>query len=134
MYQRMMAGFFLSVGLATGCIAPGPSPITPGNARRHIEPGRTHLAEVVEVFGPPNIVTRRDGTEMWIYDKVSSKQTGGAFGIGGGGAGAGNGGVGGGLLGAGATSSTRSETTVMLIIYFDENDIVRDYRITQTKF
>ncbi len=134
MFQRLLASIVLVGGLAAGCVSSGPSPITPGNARRHIEPGRTHLAEIVEIFGPPNIVTRRDGNEMWIYDKVSSKQTSGAFGIGGGGGAAGSGGAGGGLLGAGATSSTRSETTVMLIVYFDANDVVKDYRITQTKF
>ena len=117
-------------GLAAGCVTSGPSPITPGNARRFIEPGRTHLADVVQVFGPPNIVTRRDGTEMWIYDKVSSRQTASVFGIGGGG----GGGSGGGLIGGGLSGSTRSETTVMLIVYYDENDIVKDYKITQTKF
>ena len=133
--QRIVRLMILvACGLAAGCVTSGPSPITPGNARRFIEPGRTHLAEVVEVFGPPNIVTRRDGTEMWIYDKVSSRQTAGVFGIGGGGGGLGSGGAGGGLIGGGLSSSTRSETTVMLIIYYDENDIVKDYKITQTKF
>jgi len=129
--QRIVRLMILvACGLATGCVISGPSPITPGNARRFIEPGITHLAEVVEAFGPPNIVTRRDGTEMWIYDKVSSRQTAGVFGIGG----AGGSGAGGGLIGGGLSSSTRSETTVMLIVYYDENDIVKDYRITQTKF
>ena len=132
--QRIVRLMILvACGLAAGCVTSGPSPITPGNARRFIEPGKTHLAEIVQVFGPPNIVTRRDGTEMWIYDKVSSRQTASVFGIGGGG-GLGSGGAGGGLIGGGLSSSTRSETTVMLIVYYDENDIVKDYKITQTKF
>ena len=120
----------LCLVLFFGCAAPGRSNITPGAAKRHIKPGVTTMADVVQVFGTPNVLTRQDGLEMWVYDKVSSRQTNAVFGIGGGGAGGG----GGGLLGGGLASSSRSETTVMLIIYFDENDVVQDYKITQTKF
>ena len=39
------------------------------------------------------------------------------------------------LGGAGGRgTTTRSETTVMLIVYFDQSDVVSDYKITQTKF
>ena len=86
------------------------------------------------MFGPPNIVTRRDGRDMWVYDKVSSHQAQAAFGIGGGGGGFGGGGAGGGLVGFGASGSASSEVTVMLIIYYDENDVVQDYQISSTKF
>lgn len=123
----------IGLGLA-GCATTSVSRITPGTAKKFIQPGRTHQIEVVEIFGPPNIVTRRDGLEMWVYDKVSSRQTRSAFGIGGGGGGAGSGGAGGGLVGGGLSASTRSETTVMLIVYYDANDVVSDYKITQTKF
>ncbi|MBN2560236.1 MAG: hypothetical protein JXQ75_04835 [Phycisphaerae bacterium] len=112
----------------------GPSAITPGAAKKHIKPGETTQAEVIGVFGTPNIITHKHDTEMWVYDKVSSKQTSAAFGIGGSGGGAGSGGFGGGGLAGGVGSSERSETTVMLIIYYDENDVVRDYKISQTKF
>ena len=117
-----------------GCSQSRPSAITPGAAKRHIEPGVTTQAEVVEVFGTPNVLTRKDGGEMWVYDKVSSRTTYTAFGLGGGGGGLGSGGAGGGLAGGSFGSMRRSETTVMLIIYFDEYDVVRDYKITQTKF
>jgi len=116
------------------CSQAGPSAITPGAAKKYIQPGQTTQAEVVEVFGTPNVITRKHGNEMWVYDKVSSKQTNAAFGAGGLGGGAGNGGLGGGGLFGGASSTERSETTVMLIIYFDENDVVQDYQIKQTKF
>jgi outer membrane protein assembly factor BamE (lipoprotein component of BamABCDE complex) len=110
------------------------SPLTPGVAKKHIIPGETTQAEVVETFGSPNIITQKDGGEMWVYDKVSSKQTSAAFGGGGLGGGFGSSGAGGGGLGGGVSSSERSETTVMLIVYFDKNDIVRDYKMSQTKF
>jgi outer membrane protein assembly factor BamE (lipoprotein component of BamABCDE complex) len=117
-----------------GCSESRPSAITPGAAKKHINPGITAQAEVIEIFGTPNVITRKDGGEMWVYDKVSSKQTSAAFGAGGAGGGWGNGGFGGGGLAGGVGSTERSETTVMLIIYFDEKDIVRDYKISQTKF
>ena len=124
----------LAVATVCGCSQARPSAVTPGGAKKYIKPGQTTQAEVVEVFGTPNVLTRKHGNEMWVYDKVSSRQTNAAFGAGGLGGGAGSGGAGGGGLFGGASSSERSETTVMLIIYFDENDIVQDYQIKQTKF
>ena len=47
---------------------------------------------------------------------------------------AGSGGFGGVGLAGGVGTSERSETSVMLIVYFDEHDTVRDYKISQTKF
>ena len=116
--------------LALGCSQARPSALTPGAAKKHIEPGVTAQAEVLEIFGPPNVLTRKDGGEMWVYDKVSSKTVFLWFGLGGGGGGSSGGGLGGG----GGGSTERSETTMMLIIYFDENDVVRDYKFSQTKF
>ena len=110
------------------------SALTPGAAKKNIVPGQTTQAEVIEVFGTPNVITRKDGGEMWVYDKVSSKQTSAAFGAGGLGAGWGSSGFGGGGLAGGVGSTERSETTVMLIIYFDQNDVVKDYKMSQTKF
>jgi outer membrane protein assembly factor BamE (lipoprotein component of BamABCDE complex) len=89
---------------------------------------------VVETFGTPNVITRKGGSEMWVYDKVSSQTTSAAFGVGGLGGGGGSGGFGGGGVAGDVGSTERSETTVMLIVYFDENDVVRDYKISQTKF
>jgi outer membrane protein assembly factor BamE (lipoprotein component of BamABCDE complex) len=122
----------LLCALLPACTQQQSSSITPGAAKKHIQPGTTTQADVVEVFGTPNIITRKDGGEMWVYDKISSRTTSAAFGIGG--LGGGGGGFGGGGLAGGVGSTERSETTVMLIIYFDQNDIVRDYKISQTKF
>jgi outer membrane protein assembly factor BamE (lipoprotein component of BamABCDE complex) len=133
MQGRVGAGFVLAA-LVSGCSQARPSAITPGAAKKHIEPGVTTQAEVVEVFGTPNVITRKDDYEMWVYDKVSSTLTSSAFGVRGFGAGVGDsaGGIAGGGFGVG--SMQRSETTVMLIVYFDEQDVVKDYKVTQTKF
>jgi len=120
--------------MVMGCSESRPSALTPGAAKKHIQPGVTTQAEVVEIFGTPNVITRKNGQEMWVYDKVSSRTTSAAFGAGGLGGGWGSSGFGGGGLAAGARSTERSETTVMLIVYFDPNDVVQDYKITQTKF
>ena len=134
MKHNLAVAVLVGVGFLGGCITTRPSNLTPGMAKKHIEPGVTHQAKVIEVFGPPNIITRRDGGEMWVYDKVSRRQTRAAFGMGAAGGAAGGSGAGAGLLGGGAGSTTHSETTVMLIVYYDERDVVRDYQITQTKF
>ncbi len=133
MLHKILSLTLLSL-LPIGCSESKPSAVTPGAAKKHIVIGQTNMAEVVEVFGSPNIVTRKNNYEMWVYDKVSSRQTSSFIGAGGVGGGVGSGGFGGGGLSAGAGSSERSETTVMLIIYFDANDIVQDYKISQTKF
>jgi len=134
MSLRLMIVSASLCSLIPACSQHRPSSITPGQAKKHIQPGVTTQAEVIELFGTPNVITRKQGGEMWVYDKVSSRTTSSALGIGGVGGGWGNGGFGGGGLGGGIGSTERSETTVMLIIYFDENDVVRDYKISQTKF
>ena len=120
--------------LLAGCSNARPSALTPGAAKKHIQRGETTQADVILEFGTPNIITMRDGYEMWVYDKVSSSHTRRAFGFGALGGGAGSGAAGGGGLGGGRGSTQRSETTVMLIIYFDDHDVVTDYSISQTKF
>lgn len=127
-------GLVVALLLLPGCSQSSPSALTPGAAKKHIVPGQTTQAEVIEIFGTPNVITRKDGGEMWVYDKVSSRQTSAAFGAGGLGAGWGSSGFGAGGLAGGVGSTERSETTVMLIIYFDEKDVVKDYRMSQTKF
>jgi len=133
MFSRLVAILLLSA-FSSGCSQTQSSAITPGGTKKHIHPGVTTQAEIIEIFGTPNVITRKDASEMWVYDKVSSRQTSAVFGIGGVGGGAGTGGLGGGGLGGGVGSTERSETTVMLIVYFNENDVVRDYKISQTKF
>jgi outer membrane protein assembly factor BamE (lipoprotein component of BamABCDE complex) len=134
MMNRLAISSLIVTCFFMGCDDRYKTNLTPGAAKKNIQIGCTTQAEVIEVFGSPNIVTKNAQGEVWVYDKISSRSTSAAFGIGGGGGGAGSGGGGGGLAGGGFGSSERSETTVMLIIYFNDQDIVRDYRIKQTKF
>lgn len=98
------------------------SNLTPGMAKRTMVKGQTTQAEVLEVFGPPDLVTHRDGLEIWTYDKTryDVQSSGGYFTI----------------LIAGAASQrvTSSSVSTMLIVYFDENDVMRDYRLNTVKF
>ena len=126
--------FLFALGLLSACSQSRPSALTPGAAKKHIKPGVTTQAEVIEVFGTPNVIMMKEGYEMWVYDKVSSRLTTRAFGIGGLGGGVGGAGAGGGAVSGRAGSLERSETTVMLIVYFGENDVVSDYKLSQTKF
>ena len=56
------------------------SPYTHGNVQLNLETGKTTQAEVLEVFGPPNIATLDgSGNEVWTYQKnatMSSSSSG----------------------------------------------------------
>lgn len=101
---------------------PTESNLTAGMAKRTIQNGRTTQAEVLEVFGPPDLVTHRDGMQIWTYDKVryDIESSSGYFTV---------------LLAGGSNQKVRSSSTsTMLILYFDEQDVVRDYRMSVVRF
>ena len=52
-------------------IQPRASALTPGMVIKNIQKGKTTQAEIMEIFGPPDMVTRSGSGEMWGYDKVS---------------------------------------------------------------
>lgn len=111
-----------AMGCATGREAVHPSPLTPGMAKRHIIPGQTTQTEVLEIFGPPDLVTRREGTEVWTYDKISQEVRHGSGYLT--------------ILLAGFSRERMSSSnkSIMLVIYFDDRDRVRDYRLSAAKF
>ncbi len=140
------------LGLVCGCITappklPGPtaqkSNLTPGMVKRTIDKGVTGQTKILQTFGAPNIVSRDTaGSEVWTYDVQSvahtSAQTSAS-----GGMGAAAGGVAGsvpivGGAGGGGKRSTStgmvSSSTFTLMITFDENDVVSDYRMQSTSF
>lgn len=98
------------------------SALTAGMTKKFIYPGKTTQTEVLEIFGPPDMVTRKSGTEVWTYDKISQEvSSSGGFVT---------------ILIAGyskqrASSNNRS---TMLIIYFDKKEVVEDYRLSVSKF
>jgi hypothetical protein len=123
-------------------VQPKASALTPGMVKTKLIAGKTTQAEVLELFGPPDLVTSLEKGEMWGYDKVSRELAEAATGISLGATslfGGAGGGVLGGILGGiggGAQESRRVEstTTVFLLVYFDKQGIVTDYKLSATKF
>lgn len=89
MKKFLLVGLALSVGVmlisTSGCITPTASEhaeqlgstaereMTVGIVQRDIEKGMSQ-AEVAEVLGSPNIVTKdTEGLETWIYDKIATE-------------------------------------------------------------
>jgi hypothetical protein len=95
------------------------SNLTAGMAKSTIINGSTSQAEILEVFGPPDLVTHRDGIQIWTYDKIAYdyETTAGTVS----------------LFRSGKRSRSRSVST-MMILYFDKNDIVQDYRMSVVRF
>lgn len=95
------------------------SNLTAGMAKATIVKGETPQIEIMEVFGPPDLVTHKDDLQVWTYDKISYdfEQTGGAV-----------------TLFRRGDRMRSTSTATMLIIYFGEDDIVRDYRISVVRF
>ena len=100
------------------------SNLTQGVVKAKIVKGQTTQAEILQLFGAPNITTKnKDQREVWNYHKISYE----AFGAGkddiyflfqG---------------GSRAISSTTSRS-FDLIITFDENDVVSDYSVVSAQF
>lgn len=107
------------------------SNLTAGMVKIQIIKGETTQAEVLEIFGAPNIVTKNRGDdEVWNYSRMSFESTSssgtilGIFWTG---------------LAAGAASGSRASSTATtksfdLILIFDENDIVKDYSVIAASF
>jgi len=112
------------------------SALTLGMTKKEIIKGKTTQAEVMQVFGPPDLVTTTStGGEMWGYDRVSRDVAYSAYGIGGiGGSSVGGAGIIGGGIGARAGSQTQTVRTMFLLIYFDKKDTVVDYKVSATRF
>jgi len=126
-----IAALGLIVGL-TGC-APqqqqpqGTNPFTPGQVTMTLKKGVTTKDQVLNAFGSPNIVTQNSaGQTVWTYQKYATVQkhsSGGFYAtvI---------------LLGGGSNSSenTESQNMMTLIITFDSQGIVQNFRSMYTTF
>ncbi|MDH3198542.1 MAG: outer membrane protein assembly factor BamE [Candidatus Krumholzibacteria bacterium] len=100
--------------------------LTVGTVQREIKIGMP-ASEVAAVLGSPNIVTTDEKRrEQWIYDKVSSNRVDTANS------------VAGTILILGGSSaqsqSTTTQKTLTIIIYFDEQKMVRDFAYNYTQF
>jgi len=117
----ILSGLFI-----VGCASVQPvqqANLTPGMAKTKIIKGQTTQNEILQVFGPPNIVTKnKSGNEVWTYDKASVETgTSDVYGT---------------ILiagGAGSRSSTSSRTFT-LMIEFNEKEVVNDYSYRSSAF
>lgn len=68
----------LLIASLSGCAVPpetkpSPSPLTHGNVQMTLKNGITTQNEVLEAFGPPNIMTLDgSGNEVWTYQKQAT--------------------------------------------------------------
>lgn len=98
------------------------TPLTSGMVKRTIDKGKTTQTEVLEVFGPPDYQTHRDDRDVWTYEKTTAQieESDGYWTVL--------------FAGAGSSKVTSSSRTSMVIIYFDENEVVVGYRLSIVKY
>ena len=130
--KKILFIFIFSI-LLTGCVtAPEPltkknSELTQGMVQMNLEVGKTTKADVLENFGAPNITTRdSSGNEVWTYQRQaqvsqSSSSSGFIFVI---------------IAGKSAEASgfETSSKMMTLIIKFDGNDLVTDFKSRESNF
>ena len=130
--KNILFVFIFSIFL-TGCVtAPKPltkknSELTQGMVQMNLEVGKTTKSDVIETFGAPNITTRdSSGNEVWTYQRQaqvsqSSSSSGFIFVI---------------IAGKSAEASgfETSSKMMTLIIKFDGNDIVTDFKSRESNF
>ena len=119
---------WLVVALLVGSCATQPDPkpnsdLTQGNVQLHLVVEETTKAEVLDVFGAPNITTRDgSGRETWSYQRaanVTTSSTTGFWVV---------------FVGGNATGFESSSKMMTLIIKFDENDVVVDFKSRTSSF
>ena len=108
--------------------------VSAGSAKLFLAKGESTQAEILEVFGGPNIVTGdADGNETWTYDRMSYVINSNSVGaIGGAGGVIGSVPVGG-LLWANAAKASTSSRTVTLFLYW-KNGVLADYKYRSASF
>ena len=130
--KNILFVFIFSI-LLTGCVtAPEPltkknSELTQGMVQMNLEVGKTTKADVLETFGAPNITTRdASGNEVWTYQRQaqvsqSSSSSGFIFVI---------------IAGKSSEASGFESSSKMmtLIIKFDKDDLVTDFKSRASNF
>ena len=128
----MAVGLLASSALLLSACATQPkqkttNPFTPGQVTMTLKKGVTTKAEVIKAFGAPNIVTQNAQDESeFIYQKnmqvQSSASSGGYLTV---------------ILAGFSGGSQRSQQgsrTMTLIITFNKNDVVKNYKSMTTSF
>jgi len=130
--KKFLFIFVFSI-LLTGCVtAPEPltkknSELTQGNVQMNLQVGTTTKIQVLESFGSPNVTTRDgNGDEVWTYQRAAqvaqSSSQSGYWTV---------------ILAGKSSNAAGLETSsrmITLIIKFDSNDIVTDFRSRESNF
>jgi len=124
--------FAFALALLSGCAKPQPvttrnSELTHGNVQMNLKVGETTQTDVLETFGAPNITSLdSSGREVWTYQRhatvTQSSSRGGYWTI---------------IIACGGGRSAGAEQTMRtmtLIIKFDENKVVSDFRSRTSNF
>ena len=101
----------------------GNSKLTVGETKRNIIKGETNQAEIMSIFGSPNLVSKnKENKEVWAYNRMSYDTQSGS--------------EGGSLIFWGGSKAVSSGSTKSfdLIITFDKNDIVEDYKVIYASY
>lgn len=99
------------------------SNLTAGTVKKEIVKGKTTQAEILELFGAPNLVTKnRDDNEVWNYNRMSADQVSGS-----------NSGW---AIFWGGTRAVSSSSTASfdLILVFDDKSVVTNYSLIQAAY
>ena len=127
--HRLVLPLLLTLAACGGSVTPVDdrnSTLTQGAVQMTLVVGETTKADVLKVFGAPNVTTR-DGTgqEIWSYQRAATAaQTTAAaarsrFLI---------------DLGVGGTGTSQTSRMTTLIITFDANDVVSDFKSRTSTF
>ena len=123
--------FLFALTLTAGCASfpkvdqsAQQSNLTHGNVKSQITKGQTTQAEILQIFGAPNITTKnKNQQEVWNYHKISYESFGAQkddvyfF-----------------LQGGSRAFSSTTSRSFDLIITFDNNDVVNDYSVISAQF
>lgn len=90
-----------------------------GVVKSQLVKGSTTQAEVLKLFGAPNLVSKnKTSQEVWSYNKMSVENKAGSTDF---------------FAGQRASQSS-SNRSFDLIITFDENDVISDYSVVSTTY
>ena len=132
--KKLAVFLIVAIGLSLGGCATTSQPVTQrnsqltqGNVQMNLVVGKTTKAEVLENFGAPNITTRDgSGREVWTYQRAAqvsqSSSQSGYWTI---------------IFGGQSSNTTGFESSsqmITLIIKFDKNDVVTDFRSRTSNF
>ena len=96
--------------------------LTPGGVKLVMTKGQTTQAQVLEAFGTPDLVTHNGDQWIWTYDKTSyeyDRRSDYATAI---------------FIGQSGDHVRSSSKSTLLIVYFNDKDIVTDYRMSAIKY